>query len=459
MSTSTFEQRRRGRPIYTDENDGARYFTDTLGQRVYEHANGDVPTDPDWPQLGKAAFYGLPGKVVAALGPHTEADPAALLLTFLVAFGVAVNGAPHAVADGADHPARLFAVFVGRTSRARKGTAWQNVRRLMAVADPEFIAKRVKGGLASGEGLIAAVGDGVPDKDGNLVGAVADKRLLVYEPEFARVLKVCNREGNTLSPVEREAWDSGDLSNLTKSPMQATGTHIGLVGHITREELRKLLTETEAASGYGNRHLLAAARRSQRLPSGIGLDESEVYELGRTVRVALEKARKIGILHRSEDAEELWADLYLAIDDDVDGMVGALTARAEAQLLRLSVAYALADGSRTIEMDHLRAAHAVWRYCEDTVRYVFGDSLGDEVADRLLAAIRRAGPAGLTHAEQSGVFGRHQTAKRLAQARDLLLDRGLIVAEKRPTEGRDAVVNIAVEHAKHAKHAKEGSNA
>lgn len=56
-----------------------------------------------------------------------------MLVSFLVAFGAAVNSGPHAIADGAEHPARLFVVLVGRTSRGRKGTAWANVRLWMAV--------------------------------------------------------------------------------------------------------------------------------------------------------------------------------------------------------------------------------------------------------------------------------------------------------------------------------------
>ena len=46
-------------------------------------------------------------------------------------------------------------------------------------------------------------------------------------------------------------------------------------------------------------------------------------------------------MRRSPEAEELWASWYMALDDDVSGMYGAVTARAEAQVLRLSVAYAL----------------------------------------------------------------------------------------------------------------------
>jgi hypothetical protein len=40
---------------------------------------------------------------------------------------------------------------------------------------------------------------------------VSDKRLLVYEPEFALVLKQMERQGNTLSAILRQAWESGNL--------------------------------------------------------------------------------------------------------------------------------------------------------------------------------------------------------------------------------------------------------
>jgi hypothetical protein len=426
-----------------------------LEEQKQSHVSG--VTEREWPTLDPSALYGLAGEVVATIRPHTEADDVALLASFLPAFGAAVNAGPHAIADGADHPARLSVVLVGRTSRGRKGSAWANVRRVMAEADPAFTSERILGGLASGEGLIAAVSDGTTDKDGNLVGAVVDKRLLVYEPEWARVLKVCARESSTLSAVLRDTFDRGDLRVMTRrDPLRATEAHVCLVGHITMEELRRNLAETEGANGFGNRQLFVLVQRSKRLPAGGNLDDALVHRVAMKVRDCLEEARKVGILRRSPEAEQLWTELYNAIDDDVDGMVGALTARAEAQILRLSVAYALTDGSRTIEVSHLRAAHALWRYCEASVVYVFGDAIGDEVADRLLEAIRRAGPGGLTHSEQSNVFGRHLAARRLQLAREALERRGLIMAGERETDGRTAAVSVARAQAKEANDAKEG---
>jgi hypothetical protein len=77
-------------------------------------------------------------------------------------------------------------------------------------------------GLSSGEGLIYAVRDraeGENKKGEKMVvdEGVEDKRLLVLEAELAGVLKVMNREGNTLSPVIRQAWDDGALQTLTKN--------------------------------------------------------------------------------------------------------------------------------------------------------------------------------------------------------------------------------------------------
>jgi hypothetical protein len=41
-----------------------------------------------------------------------------------------------------------------------------------------------------------------------------------------------------------------------------------------------------------------------------------------------------------------------------------MVARAPAQVLRLSMMYALLDMSTTIRKEHLEAALEIWRYCE-----------------------------------------------------------------------------------------------
>lgn len=387
-----------------------------------------------WPTLADAARYGLAGEVVAALEPHTEADPAGLLVTFLAAFGCYVGAGPHAIADGAQHPARLNVVLVGRTSRGRKGTVHANVARILEAADPYFAAERVFGGLASGEGLIAALeGD--------------DQRALVFEPEYARVLKVSARDGSTLSAILRDAWDRGRLRVLTrKDPLKVDGAHVSVIGHITVEELTRHLSDTETLNGYANRFLHVAVRRSKRLPEGGNLTDRQLAALGEQVRSAAISARKITRLARTAAASQLWGSIYNGIDDDVDGVLGAVTARAEAQMLRLSVVYALLDGSAAIDVAHLEAAKAVWDYCEASAVYIWGDATGDPQADKLLSALREAGAAGIDGTAQAALFGRHVTAERLDTIRDLLERRGLVVTEQQPTAGRPRTVTRAKEH-------------
>ena len=394
-----------------------------------------------WPTLDPTALHGITGKVVETLGPHTEADPAALLLTFLAAAGNILGAGPHAIADAAAHPARLNVVLVGQTSRARKGTAWAQIRNLLALVDPSWTTGCVLPGIASGEALIAEVRDGTSDED---LG-VADKRRLVLEPEFARLLAVASREGAIFSAVIREAWDGNQLKNRTKrDPLVATGAHISVVGHVTRQELLRRLADTEAANGFANRFLFALVRRSQHLPEGGNLDQAALDDLALQVQTTIQGARRVRVLQRDPGARERWAMAYKEFGDGGDGLAGAVTARPEAQALRLSVAYAALDGSATIQTAHLEAALAVWNYCEASAYAIFGDALGDPIADRLLVELRKAGKEGLDGTAQSGLFGRHVSAVRLNQARQELERRGLVVSEQEETGGRPRLVSRAV---------------
>jgi hypothetical protein len=125
------------------------------------------------------------------------------------------------------------------------------------------------------------------------------------------------------------------------------------------------------------------------------------------------------------------------------GLLGAVTARGEAQVLRLALVYALMDKSDVIDVDHLAAAMAVWDRCEESARYVFGSALGDRIADDLLRAIR-ASSDGLSRTSISSLFSRNESAERINQALALLAARGLVRQWKtegpgRPTEMWGAV--------------------
>jgi hypothetical protein len=265
---------------------------------------------------------------------------------------------------------------------------------------------------------------------------VADKRLLVYEPEFANVLKQCERQGNTVSVLLRQARDGGRLGSFTKnSPARATDAHVGLIGHITAAELHRYLTQTESANGFGNRHLWVCAERSKQLSDGGRVDPERWSNLRQKFTDAFCFARDFDRpLRRDDEAREQWHKVYGRLSEGRPGLAGALLARAEAHVLRLTMVYALLDQSGTIRLQHLKAALALWDYCERSVYYVFGDETGDPLADELLRLLRGA-PLGIKRTDINRHFDRNQTAGRIERALNQLRQYRMIRAEKDKAAG------------------------
>jgi hypothetical protein len=414
-----------------------------------EAAAGPGPEDDPWPApLAEEAFYGLAGDAVRVLGPASEADPAALLLQFLVAFGNAIGRGPHFVVEADEHHANEYVVLVGRTSKGRKGTSWGQVLRLFELVLGEWRGRCIQSGLSSGEGLKWAVRDPVRRlervKEKGQVRyveteadpGVADKRLLAYESEFASVLKQTERQGNTLSVVLRQGWDTGDLGTLTKNdPTKATGAHISNVAHTTVEELRRYLTATESANGFGNRYVWICVRRSKTLPRGGKPDPGKLADVQGRVRDAVSFALTVGEVQLDDEAGQVWDKVYEDLSEGKPGLTGALLGRAEAHVLRLALLYALLECSEVIRRAHLQAALACWDYAEASTRHVFGDSTGDPLADDLLRLLR-ASPRGLTRTEISAYLGRNVPAERIGRALGLLLGHRLARREEQETEGR-----------------------
>ena len=129
--------------------------------------------DGNWPELPAAAFYGLPGRVVAELAPHTEADRASLLLEFLSQAGNALGPSAYMRIGADTHYTNLFLLVCGDTADARKGAGHNEIRRLFNAADPLWSANNIATGLSSGEGIVARVRDPDPVKNDPGVSRVA----------------------------------------------------------------------------------------------------------------------------------------------------------------------------------------------------------------------------------------------------------------------------------------------
>jgi len=217
------------------------------------------------------------------------------------------------------------------------------------------------------------------------------------------------------------AWDCGDLKTMVKnSPQKATKAHISIVGHITRDELRRLLTQTESANGFANRFWWLAAKRSKSLPDGGEIHTVNFDDIVAELKGAVDFAKDFVEIARDPEAKELWYQDYPDLSEGRPGMLGAITGRAEAQVMRMSAIYAALEKSCLIRPAHHRAAMALWSYCERSCRWIFGTSTGDRNADKILVALRHA-QNGMTKTEISAeVFNRHASSADIDEALRLL---------------------------------------
>ncbi|WP_342041742.1 hypothetical protein [Bacillus sp. OTU2372] len=373
--------------------------------------------------IASFAYHGLAGEVVRTIDPHTESDPMATLINFLTAFGNIIGDSAHFVAGSKKHPLRIFAVIVGATGKGRKGTSLSPIRQLFQAVEPEWEKNHILSGMSSGEGLIYAVRDEVTKKIPIFEGrghekeiidyeievvdeGIEDKRVLVIEEEFVKALRAGRRDGNTLSPIIRELWDSGSPRTLTKNPIKATGAHVSILGQITQEELKKEISDLDLVNGMANRFLWLMVERSKLLPSGGKFHEEDLSELVTQIKKAVDFGRTVGEITRDSEAEKYWYKIYEPLSTGIGGLIGAVTSRAEAQTMRLACIYALLDGSTKICVTHLKAALDVWGYCFKSARFIFGNEavLENPKAVKLLEELRlrkEEGKEGLTRTEVS----------------------------------------------------------
>ncbi|HEY6628415.1 MAG TPA: DUF3987 domain-containing protein [Acidimicrobiia bacterium] len=391
----------------------------------FEDMRAQEPSEDEVLSLPWRCRIGLVDVVLNRIETQLEADPLAIASILLTYFGNAMGSKPHVQIGPQAHGGNVYTVLVGDSSSGRKGEAARAVSRIFEHADPYWAANCIQGGFASGEAVIAALAES------------ADPRRLVLEHEQAATLARAGREGSILSAVLRNGFDGGPLENRRAGGMVvAKGHHVSSVGMITPEELGRSLTTVEASNGYGSRHLWLRVQRQRRLPFGGDIPDVAWASLGDEVGACLEEARRVDVLEWTDDGRSLWKDLY-ARTPDVFGLARALLSRRETIMLRLAIIYALSDGRRRIDVDHVIAASALWERSVSSVKTIWQQSTGDPLADAVLVELRHRS---LTQTEVRQVLGHNYSAARIQDIVDVLLGTGLVDLTERKTAGRPAQV-------------------
>ena len=437
-----------------------------------DESNEWEPDLKPWPILDQIVFRGIAGRFVELACRKSEADPAAVLITFLDRMGVEIGRKPFVLIGDTKHYLNLMAVIVGQTAKARKGTSAAPIQRLISHLILTFcntqhtenrlnyhnslisysVAKKTPGPLSTGEGLIWAVRDPIEQwvvdkktKEGEMQTidpGIDDKRLYVEDQEFASGLKCTKREGNTLATALRCLWDDGTAEPLTKtSRAKTTGAHIGIITHITNEELLKSLDEIEAFTGFANRFLWILARRQGFEPFPEPMPENELHDIAADVFKIVTFYQEETEIKLTDAARQYWAEIYRGLSTGYPGLVGGVLNRAEAQVMRLSLLYACLDMSWTIEPDHIRTALALWRYVEQSAYYIFGDKL-DPTEQKILDTLKD-GPKTGTELYKS--FSNHIEKPKLETAINSLLASKKITVKEEPTKGRPKKLFILYE--------------
>jgi hypothetical protein len=440
MKTLNLERTKSAAGLPASPRHSQNVDTSTIAANASGAQAKPLPYDgPPWPTpLIPEAFHGLAGELVQRIEPHSEADPAALLATFLVAFGNAAGRAAHWRAEDTLHFTNEFVVIVGNSATARKGTSLDRVLSFFTDADLYWSNNCIASGLVSGEGVVHAVRDAKQNAKGETEDeGASDKRLLVTESEFASVLAAFGRKENTLSAVLRNLWDGKSLGTLTKNQGKgaevATNPHGSIIGHITFDELKAKLTKEDLSNGVANRILWVCARRSKSLPFGGSLRAEHCPDLTAQLSARLTLAKTRGQMDFTPPAKELWAHTYEDLTRERPGTLGHVTSRAPAHVRRLAVIYALLDGNGVVDTSHLKAALAVWEYCFASAECIFGglSATAREFHERL----RLAFPRELDRTDLHNVTGRNIRAEAMTRALTELERFGLATSRGEQTGG------------------------
>lgn len=385
------------------------------------------------PKLDPAALYGFAGDFVSLCRPYTEACDAGLLFS-LLPFTAACMGAdleaPVYYVGAGKHHCRVFAVLCGPTGMGRKGSAFDPVRALAQLCadadagregtpgadfaalgknpDTEAVLQRPgtpimhEGGLSSAEGLGFRIRDerevgrkkpakGETEGEPIIDPGEPDKRLLIIQSEFGAVLRMNQREGNTLSEGVRAFYDGHAWGPLVKRDRYSvTRPHLNVLGNITIEELRELMPSCQLFNGFANRFMWPYVYRARVMPRPPRLDSGLLLPLAVRLRTAVLKARG-RVFDWTPEAGELWDALYHGFGHrQLSDRPAVVMDRAAPNAARLATLYAALDGAPAIDVQHLDAAAACWRYCEDSAVMIFGDGFtGSPEARPVLAYLRK----------------------------------------------------------------------
>lgn len=409
-------------------------------RRIYKYGDSTVTSAG---QLPSAVYEGPIGEWLTLMDGATEATQPALGLAALSGLGAWMGPDRKLEVPGArPMSANLFGVVVGPSAIARKGTAQWNALELLRKISPGFIHIEL-GGFSSGEALVTALADPITNDDGLLVSGRRERRGLILEDEFSRVLEVAARDRSTLSAMLRQIFDNATLSRrVAAGTTKASGHCVSMFAGITPEELLVRFTALSATNGLGNRMLWAWSESTVDLPQGG--PAVDVIPIARRLATYIKNAPR-QTFTKDAAAQAWWEQHYHWMKHlpDVSPTLRPVVRRASDQIGRVALIYAVSMGAPHVTVTHLEAGLAWMRYSIATVQGVLGGLVMDETQARIMAALRAA-EVPVNRRDLHSVLSRHALAGEIDRALERLSDAGLCwVWTAESSGGRPPVMAIA----------------
>jgi hypothetical protein len=115
--------------------------------------------------------------------------------------------------------------------------------------------------------------------------------------------------------------------------------------------------------------------------------------------------------------------------------------------MRLALIYALLDQSDLIREAHLKAALAVWGYCERSAYSIWSDRYLNRDLDRLCRAIEESGQRGLSLTTVvHDLFRRNKPKEEVHALIEQAIEYGIARKEVQKTDGRPATILLPAKH-------------
>ena len=132
-----------------------------------------------------------------------------------------------------------------------------------------------------------------------------------------------------------------------------------------------------------------------------------------------------------EDARNVWRKIYYELSEEKESeIIENISARGPAQILKISLIYALASARNKISVEDLLAAKSIWNFSEKTAGKIFERNDGNLIATRIIDELTE-GHFQLTRTEIRNLFNRNAKKKDIEGAKELLLSSGVIAVEKK----------------------------